>query len=87
MGGEEWARRRGVVAGAGTGVDRASRKVGKEEMTTAGVGGGEEREGGDSEGGEEEEEEGRGLIADRSTSRGEEEGVGTARVRPSNPMV
>ena len=70
------------------GVERASRKVGKEEMTTAGVGGGEERERGDSEGGEEEEEEeGRGLIADRSTSRGEEEGVGTTRVRPSSPML
>jgi hypothetical protein len=49
MGGEEWARRRGVVAGAGTGVDRASRKVGKEEMMTAGVGGGDEEEDSDSE--------------------------------------
>jgi hypothetical protein len=95
MGGEEWLRRRGVVtaAGSGTGVDRASRKDGKEEMTTAGVGGGEEEE--EEEGEVEDEEgeaeadseEGGGCMAETSTSRGEAEGVGTTRVRPSNPML
>jgi hypothetical protein len=101
MGGEEWVRRRGVVAGAATGVDRASRKVGKEEMTTAGVGRREEEEEDEEERGEEEEEEeeeqeeegeadsevGGGWMAEMSTSREEAEGVGTTRVRPSNPIV
>jgi hypothetical protein len=79
----ECVRRRGVVRGVGN----ASWKAGKGEITTAGVGGGEdreEREGGVEEG---EVEEGGGLHAERSTSRGEEDVVGTTRVRPSNPIV
>ena len=101
MGGEEWVRRKGVGAGPGsaTGVDRASRKVGKEEMTTAGVGGGEEEEEEEEEEeGEVEDEEGEaeaeadsedrgGWMAETSTSRGQAEGLGTTRVRPSNPTV
>jgi hypothetical protein len=65
-------------------VDRASRKVGKEEMTTAGVGGGEERQW--REGAELEEEEGRGLMAERRASRGVEEVDGTTRARPFSAM-
>src|ERR1700689_4109919 len=95
IGVEKRVRRRGVVtaAGSGTGVDRARRKDGKEEMTTAGVGGGDSEERADKEGRGEDEEgeaddgEGWAVTAETSTLRGEAEGVGTTRVRPSNPIV
>jgi hypothetical protein len=95
MGREEWVRRRGVTVvaatGSGTGVDKASRKDWKEEMTTAGVGRGEaraEKGGGvEDEEGEGESEDGGDWAAETSTSRGEEEGVGATRVRPSSDLL
>ena len=62
----------------------AARKQG----TRAGVGGGEGREESDGGEGSEAGAEGRGLMAaERSASRGEEEAVGTTRVRPSSFIV
>jgi hypothetical protein len=84
-------RRRGVKV-VWVGVGRAAGRASWNEGNTgrrAGRGGGddgEEKEGGIEEG---EVEEGGGLMAERSTSRGEEEDDcdGTTRVRPSNDML
>jgi hypothetical protein len=79
-------RRRGVKV-VWVGVGRAAGRASWNEGNTgrrAGVGGGddgEEKEGGIEEG---EEEEGGELMAERSTSRGEEEVGGTTLVRPSS---
>lgn len=67
--------------------DWATRKAGKGVMTCAGVGGGEEREEREGEEGGEVENVGRGLMAERSASRGEEEVIGTTLVRRSKLIV
>jgi hypothetical protein len=84
IGGDERVRRRGVVTVVGGG---ATRKAGKGVMTCAGVGGGEDREEREGREGGEVEKVGRGLMAERSASRGDEGVTGTTRVRPSNLIV